>query len=320
MQSPIFKLWADMRLISHQCLVLDKSMSKKADRAQLIFAGAILPGFRAPIRRLLLATLAFAAFTLPNSVSAQNHPATNTSRLESSKIAQSMQPVSTPILDEPATTDEPATVPVVSKPPQVTYEGGQLTIAAENATLPEIMAAIRTRTGAEVEIPASAGADRFWINLGPGPARKVLASLLSESKFDYLILASDSDPNGIRSVSLTPRTEASAAGSNGGSTVGRGPRDTNRRSRPASSAPPEARPEDQPPSDPAPPAAVAAAPETPQTPLAVDSAAAARDTQAATDSNRPAAAVPDQMMHLLQNMYEERKLQMQQLQKTQSPN
>ena len=103
--------------------------------------------------------------------------------------------------------------PPKSTPPQVTYEAGQLTIVAENARLADVLSAVHKTTGADVDLPASASGERIWAQLGPGPARKVLATLLSETKLDYIIQASDVDPDGIRSVWLTPRTESPNAAS-----------------------------------------------------------------------------------------------------------
>lgn len=89
--------------------------------------------------------------------------------------------------------------------PIVTYEDGLLTISAENSTLLEILAAVKARTGATMDIPGSAGADRVWVTLGPGPARAILAALLTGTSLDYVIQASDTDQTQIQSVLLTPR-------------------------------------------------------------------------------------------------------------------
>ena len=60
-------------------------------------------------------------------------------------------------------------------PPQVHYSRGQLTIVAENSTLADILRAVRTQTGADVEVPPNA-TERVVAHLGPGPARDVLDS------------------------------------------------------------------------------------------------------------------------------------------------
>jgi hypothetical protein len=91
------------------------------------------------------------------------------------------------------------------KVPQVSWDGKQLTITSENSTLGDILTAVRTVTGAELDIPPNASRERIAARLGPGPAREVLSTLLSWTDFDYVIQASDVDPEGVHSVLLTPR-------------------------------------------------------------------------------------------------------------------
>jgi hypothetical protein len=96
--------------------------------------------------------------------------------------------------------------------PLVTYENGQLSIQAQNATLGAILNAVRARTGAQVDVPAEASNDRVAANLGPGNPRDVMASLLQGSRFDYILLGSLDDPNGVSQVVLTPRQGGAASG------------------------------------------------------------------------------------------------------------
>jgi len=217
--------------------------------------------------------------------------------------------------------EPPAYIPPEQLPPKapvVSYESGELTIVAENSTLSDILAALRTCMGSDIDLPSSASAERMWAKLGPGPARKVLAALLSQTNLDYLIQASDSetDPDGIRSVSLTPRTDAP------GATVKARPAfvqalpprqsDANRRV----PVPNRAAAEDRVAEEPVPPPP----PVTPE-PVAVPDAVPAipQSAQApvpetpAIDATKPAATAStgDQMIRMLQNMYQERKQQMQ---------
>jgi hypothetical protein len=102
-------------------------------------------------------------------------------------------------------------------PPRVTYEDGMLSIAAENSTLADILSAVKAATGTPMDIPAGAGADRVWVTLGPGPARPILAALLTGTSLDYVIQASDTDPNLMQSVQLSPRKGAKVGDTGGGS-------------------------------------------------------------------------------------------------------
>lgn len=92
------------------------------------------------------------------------------------------------------------------KPPQVTYEDGELTIIAENSSLSEVMKALRASLGADIDLPANITDQHIWVRLGPGPARQVLRDLLDSTEFNYVIQASERDPDGVRSVLLTPRS------------------------------------------------------------------------------------------------------------------
>ncbi len=85
----------------------------------------------------------------------------------------------------------------------VSFEGGLLTISAQNSTLGEILRDVRKLTGASIEIPqGSAASERVVTHLGPGAPRDVMAGLLNGSSFDYVMLGSSSDPTAISSVVL----------------------------------------------------------------------------------------------------------------------
>jgi hypothetical protein len=100
---------------------------------------------------------------------------------------------------------------VPPRPPQVTYQNGQLSIAAENSTLGDILNAVKARTGANIEAGAPGALnERVAARLGPAPPRQVLADLLNGSPFDYVLLGSPTDPNAVRILILTPNPAAAA--------------------------------------------------------------------------------------------------------------
>jgi hypothetical protein len=98
------------------------------------------------------------------------------------------------------------------KPPQVTYDDGELTIIAENSSLSDVMKALRASLGADIDLPANITDQHIWVRLGPGPASRVLRDLLDGTEFNYVIQASESDPAGIRSVLLTPKSTGAETG------------------------------------------------------------------------------------------------------------
>jgi hypothetical protein len=106
----------------------------------------------------------------------------------------------------------PTLAQMPASPPQVSFQGGQLTIAAQNSTLGDILKAVRAQTGATVDFPGNAS-ERVVGNFGPAPARDVLTSLLNGSHFNYLLLGSATDPTALDRVILTAKSGSSASGS-----------------------------------------------------------------------------------------------------------
>jgi len=91
--------------------------------------------------------------------------------------------------------------------PMVAYEHGQLTINAENVRLSDILTTLHNVMGAEIDLPAGVSDERIWARLGPGPARKILSDLLSNTDLNYVIQGSSRDVGGIQSVTLTTRID-----------------------------------------------------------------------------------------------------------------
>lgn len=95
-------------------------------------------------------------------------------------------------------------------PAVISYQDGQLTIRTQNATLSEVLRAVGRRTGAVIDL--SPGDDERMVGtLGPGPPRDVIASLLDGSNFNYVLLGSADDPNGLARVILSPKPPDAAA-------------------------------------------------------------------------------------------------------------
>jgi hypothetical protein len=88
--------------------------------------------------------------------------------------------------------------------PQVTFQNGKLTIIARNSTLGDILRAVHTKTGANVELSGSA-TERVVGMFGPGPSRDVVASLLNGSHFNYVMLGSEANPDQLQHLILTPK-------------------------------------------------------------------------------------------------------------------
>ena len=214
---------------------------------------------------------------------------------------------------------------------RVSYEDGKLTIIAENSMLSDVLSAVRAQTGADIELPPGASNQRIWARLGPGPARSVLATLLDSTNLDYVIRASQTDPQSIQSILLMLREKAATSAVPGtpGTSMEPPPRGTIRRSPrltlsvpentglenpapPESSASPEGAPTDQ------------APPSPDQPPPSADQSFTRPDQQTssaipAADASTSAFKTSEQMIQDLQRMYEQRKQLQQQSRKLPAP-
>jgi hypothetical protein len=116
----------------------------------------------------------------------------------------------TPDVKAEAPATAPAAPPKAGELPQVsikvTYNDGQLAIKALNFTLGEVLTKVSSLVGMKLDVPPGVNGERLpFVEVGPGPAREVLAELLSETKFDYLIQASETNPEKIENLLLMMR-------------------------------------------------------------------------------------------------------------------
>lgn len=97
------------------------------------------------------------------------------------------------------------------KPAPVVFKDGSLSITSENSSLRDILTAVGSQTGVEMELPAMGLEERVITNLGPGPMRDVLVELLNGSSFNYVMLASPRDPTVLQRLVMTNRNDAPSA-------------------------------------------------------------------------------------------------------------
>jgi hypothetical protein len=98
----------------------------------------------------------------------------------------------------------PAQLPPTA--PRVSMRGGLLTIEANNATLADVLAGVRRETKAAIDLPPGASGERVVASLGPGTPQNVLAALLNGSRFDYIILGSQDQPEAVQRVILRAKS------------------------------------------------------------------------------------------------------------------
>jgi len=163
---------------------------QKSELALLLAAGLCLPSVAQSVPPQAGSA---AATTKPPQVKPHPH---------SKKVAPDPPPPQTPVLP-PTLEQSPPT------PPKVTYNNGQLTIIAQNATLSQVLRAVQSQTGASIEMPSGASSERVVGQLGPGQPRDVLNALLNGTKFNYIILGVTGNPGGVQKVILTTAKPAS---------------------------------------------------------------------------------------------------------------
>ncbi len=98
--------------------------------------------------------------------------------------------------------------PLISHGPLVAYQGGQLTIDAENSTLAAVLEKVAEKTGAVIDVPPGSGLDPIVEHAGPGPANDVLTQLLNGSHFNFIIVDSPQYPDEPVQVLLSVKESA----------------------------------------------------------------------------------------------------------------
>ena len=242
-------------------------------------AGKTTTGYDPPLvteAGRVLAFLLFAGVAIAQHHQARAMRAIPTAPATAAEVPASAVEVAAPA---PTVSAPPALEKRPTVPTKISYVGGQLRIDAFDVTLADVLAKVAALTGVIIEVPAGAKNERMpVVELGPGTARQVLAELLSDSTFDFLIQSSSADPDKLQSVLLMPRDKKGAAAADGSA---RPPRSPFARA----SAQPEA------------------VPDSPQPETAVPESSSANTVAEATPaapSTPPAqaAALPDQPMQL----------------------
>ncbi len=76
-------------------------------------------------------------------------------------------------------------------PLTVTYANGMLSIRVQKATLAQVLFEVQRQTHAEIAIPAGAEQEEVVADLGPAPARDVLAALLNGSPYNFIFVGNE---------------------------------------------------------------------------------------------------------------------------------
>lgn len=110
----------------------------------------------------------------------------------------------------------PAVTEVTEGQAIVTYESEQLTIKAQNAPLIEVLRAVCTQIGAELDAQSEPNEPILGV-FGPGRAHDVLAAMMGRSHFNLAMAGSPDDPNALVRIVILPTSADSADKTNNGS-------------------------------------------------------------------------------------------------------
>jgi hypothetical protein len=125
------------------------------------------------------------------------------------KLPSSTTPVHTaPSASEPSVQVASAVPPAPEPPPKkvtVTFQNGQLHIVSEKGSLADVLNEVRLQTGAEIAIPAGAEQEQVVTTIGPAVPRTAMSELLNGSRYNFIIVGTDADPNQLERVVLTPK-------------------------------------------------------------------------------------------------------------------
>ncbi len=145
-----------------------------------------------------------------------------------------------PVQQLPAQTMPPIPATLMNSPPvkpNVTMEGGMLTIDAPNSTLSDVLGGVHKATGAAIE--GASPSERVAVKLGPGDPKQVISALLRGTPYDYVILGSLGKPDVVTRVLLTQ-----SGGESGQAGTGSRPPQEEARQQPAEDVQPEQPPDE----------------------------------------------------------------------------
>jgi len=126
------------------------------------------------------------AAKLRNASLAANTNAARTN-VAAARVSTAVANTTAPPLPTVSAAPPPPPKPLVT----VTFVNGMLRIRAEKATLAQVLFEVQRQTQAQIAIPAGAEQEEVVADLGPAPARDVLASLLNGSPYNFIFVGNE---------------------------------------------------------------------------------------------------------------------------------
>lgn len=151
----------------------------------------------------------WAQASTPQTPAAHVHK-TDVSKKKRRETLQKKREAGAPARQLPAQTMPPIPATLMNSAPvkpNVTMEGGLLTIDAPNSTLSDVLNGVQKATGAAIEGPTPS--ERVAVRLGPGEPEQVIAALLRGTPYDYVILGALGRRDVVTRVLLTQASSSS---------------------------------------------------------------------------------------------------------------
>jgi AMIN domain-containing protein len=106
----------------------------------------------------------------------------------------------------PSISETAAAAPPPPKKVDISLTDGKLSVRTAKATLAEILNELHVQTGAEIVVPPGADQEQVAVALGPGSPREVISRMLDGSRYNFIIVGTDSDANQVERLVLSPKT------------------------------------------------------------------------------------------------------------------
>jgi hypothetical protein len=110
----------------------------------------------------------------------------------------------------PAGSNTPAAQPLAPAPPpkkvEINVQDGRLTLTSNRASLAEVLSELQRQTGASIVVPPGADQEVVAVSLGPASPREVISQLLNGSRYNFIIVGANNDPNKVERLLLTPKS------------------------------------------------------------------------------------------------------------------
>jgi hypothetical protein len=111
-----------------------------------------------------------------------------------------------PSASQPKTTETQPASQSDAPPPIAELKDGKLTVRANGQDFAVVLDAVRSATGIAIDMPAESQPEAVFMNLGPVPAKSALMALLDGTRYNYVMIGSQDDPQSVNRLILSERS------------------------------------------------------------------------------------------------------------------